>query len=93
MGMFRRNKNTIKNLACGLQEKYLRTRHNFGSKSVKYLGEQAIQKFKYMKPYAIGGGKQLVRTKGKQNIYMRSVAYMGGKELRSLIDMVSKSKA
>ena len=41
-----RNKNTIKNVACSLQEKYLRSRHNFGSKSVKYLGEEVMKKFK-----------------------------------------------
>ena len=92
MGMFLRDKNTIKSLACGLQEKYLRTRHNFGSKSVKYLGEEAIKKFKYIAPYTVRGIKQLVRTEGKQNVYMRSVAYMGGKELRSLINILSKSK-
>ena len=106
--MFRQNKSTIKNLGCGLQEKYLRTRHNFGSKSVKYLGEEGIKKFKYTLPQTAKGGNQLVRASGKQNIQMRTAAQMGGKELRtifkrssgqmqgkelgSLINMVSKSK-
>ncbi len=50
VSMFRQNKNTIKNLAYGFQEKYLKTSHNFGNKSVKYLGGEAIKKFKYMEP-------------------------------------------
>ena len=90
--MFRQNKSTIKNLGCGLQEKYLRIRNNFGSKSVKYLGEEGIKKFKYMAHYAIGGSKQLVRAKGKKSIQMRSGEQMGRKELGSLINIVSKSK-
>ena len=87
--MFHRKKNTVKSLACGLQEKYLRIRHNFGS---KFLGEEAIQKFKYIASYAAGGSKQLVKIKAKKNIHMRLVAYMGGKELISLFNIVSKSK-
>ena len=68
MGRFRRNKNTVKNLACSLQEKYLKTRHSFGNNSIKYLREEAIQKFTYIAPYVVRGGKQLVRTEGKKNI-------------------------
>ena len=68
VGIFRQNKNTIKNLAYGLQEKYMRTRHNFGSKPVKYLGQEGIKKFKHITSYAVGGGKQLVRTKGNKDI-------------------------
>ena len=90
--MFRQNKSTIKNIGCGFQEKYLIIRHNFGSKSVKYLGEEAIKKFKYMTHYAIGGSKQLVSTKSKKSIQMRSDEQMGRKELGSLINIVSKSK-
>ena len=92
VGMFRRNKSAIKNVGCGLQKKYLRIRHNFGSKSVKYLGEESIKKFKYMTHYAIGGSKQLVRANGKNSIQMRSGEQMGRKELGSLVNMVSKSK-
>ena len=92
VGMFRRNKNTIRNIGCGLQEMYLRTRNNFASKSVKYLGEKSIQNFKYMSDYADGGSKQLVRALGKTSIQMRSGEQMGRKELGSLINMVSKSK-
>ena len=104
-GIFCRNKNTIKNLACGLQEKYLTARHNFGSKSVKYLTEERIKSLRYMKSETVRGGKQLFRTKDKKNIQMRSAAYLSGKgfrpmatkstkqiqgkELRSLINMVS----
>ena len=106
--MYRRNKNTIKNLAFGLQEKYLITKHNFGIKPIKYLGKESIKKFKYMTPQAAKKGNPLVGTASKQSIYMRSVAQMNGKSLRnlakrsskqivgkeleSLVNMVSKSK-
>ena len=106
--VFHRNKNTIRNLACGLQEKYLKIRHKFGNKPVKYLGEEGIRKLKYITSYAVGGSKQLVRTNDKKSIYMRAAAQMSGKEviplvkrsaeqvkgkeLGSLINMVSKSK-
>ena len=88
VNIFRHNKNIL----CSLQEKYLRTRHNFGSKSVKYLGEEGIKKFKHITYYATGESKQLIRAKGKRNAYMRSTMQLGGKELGSLINMVSKSK-
>ena len=109
MGIFLRNKNTIKNIAYGVQKKQLKVRHNFASTSVKYLGEEAIKKFKHTAPQSVRGGKQLFRTEGKKNILMRSAAqingkelgsvakrsadYMRGKELSSLINMVSKSKS
>ena len=110
VAMFRRNKYTIKNTACGLQEKYLRTEHLFGRRSTKYLRDEGIKKFKYMAYQASRGGQQLVRTKSKKNIQMRSAAQMSGKgkylksfvsrsaeqikgkEFKSLINMVSKSK-
>ena len=66
--MFHRNKNTIKNLACDLQEKYLRSRHHFESKYIKYLTEKGVKKFQYISSYAVGGGKPLVRTKGKKDV-------------------------
>ena len=50
VGMVHQNKNIIKNVACGLKEKYSRTRHNFGSKSIKYLREEGIKKFKSISP-------------------------------------------
>ena len=93
MGMFRRNKNTIKNFACGIQEKCMRTTHNFGSKHVKYLGTEAIKKFKYMAPLTAKGGNRVVRASGKQSIQMRSAEFMRGKEIGSLINMVSRSKS
>ena len=68
VGIFRRNKNTVKDLACGLQEKYLKIRHNFGSKPIKYLGEEAIKKFIYIAPLAARGGNKLVRAQGQKNI-------------------------
>ena len=92
IGMFRRNKNTIKSLACDLQERYLRTRNNFGKKPVNYLGEERIRYFKYTVPYIGEGDKQLVRAKGKKSIQMRSSEQIGRKELGSLINIVSRSK-
>ncbi len=47
---FRRKKSAIKHLACGLQEKYLRTIHNIKSRSVKYLGEEGIKNSKHIAP-------------------------------------------
>ena len=48
--MFRRNKSTVKNLACGFKEKYLKTVHNYGSNSVKHLGVESTKKIKYTTP-------------------------------------------
>ena len=109
--MLHQNRNTIKNLAFGLGKqggKYMRNFHNFGSKSVKYLGKKGIKMFKYTAPQTARGGKHLFRTESKKNIYMGSAAQMSGKqfspvikrsfgqingkEVRSLINMVSKSK-
>ena len=92
MGTFRQSKNTIKTLACSLQGKYLKNVHKFGNKSVKYLGAEGIEKFKYTAPQAVRSGKHLVSTVSKKNIYMRSVEQIRRKELGSLINMVSKSK-
>ena len=39
VNMFRRNKNTIKNIASGVQKKYMGTSNYFGSKTVKCLRE------------------------------------------------------
>ena len=92
MTMIHRNKNTIKNIAYGAQKKYLQTKHSFASKSVKYLGVEAIKKFKYTAPQAARGGKQLFSLEGRNNIQMRSASMINGKELSSLINMVSKRK-
>ena len=61
LGKFHQNKNTMKKIAYGIEEKYFGTRHNFASKSVKYLGEERIKNFKYIRPY-------VVRTERKKNI-------------------------
>ena len=82
--------------------------HNFGSKSVKYLGEEGIKIFKHTAPVTARGGKQLLRTESKKTIQMRSavlingkrfksmvkrsVEQMKGKDIGSLINMISKSK-
>ena len=92
VSMFRQNKNTIKNIACGLQEKYLKTSTNFGSKSVKYLKEEGIKKIKHMVPYVNRGGNQLFRTPGKKSIYIGSAEQIARKELGSLINIVSKNR-
>ena len=108
VNIFCRNKNTIKNLASGLQENQLRTRHNFGSKSIKYFREEKIRFFKYISDSAVRKSKWLFRIEDRKNIQMRSAAqvnggklrsvakrsveYIRGKELGSLINMVSKSK-
>ena len=108
LGMFRRNKNSIKNLSFGLEEKYLRIRHSFGKRPVKYLREGGIKKSKYTAPQTVRGGKELLRTEGKKDIWIGSTSYIGekqirplikksaqqmkGQELGSLINMVSKSK-
>ena len=105
---FRRNKNIVKNISCGLEEKYIKTSHIFGNGSVKILKEEGVKKFKYMTSYASRGGKHLFKTENKKNVQTKSAAqingiglnpkikkssgYVLGKELRSLINMVSKSK-
>ena len=106
--MIRHNKNIIKNSAFSLQEKYLKTRHNFQGKPVKYLGEEMINQFKHMKHCAGRGASHLDGALGKKKIQMRSTAQSSGKglgsmvkrsaeqirgeKLSSLINMVSKSK-
>ena len=102
VGMFSRNKSTIQNLAFGLQGKYLKTSHNFGSKHIKYLGAKAIKNLKYSTPLTVRVGNKIVGAPGKENMQLsakkfrpmieRSAAWMKGNELRSLVNMVSKSK-
>lgn len=90
--MFRRNKNTIKNLASSLQEQQMTTKHYFGSKTIKYFRNPVIKKFKYTPSQAVSGDMQLVKTGCKNNIQMKSVTQMNESHLRSLINMVSGSK-
>ena len=85
VGMLRPNKNTIKKLACNVQEKYLSPRNNFGVRAVKYLGEEGIKKFKYIAPQAAKGGEQIARVEGKKSIQRRSAMQMGGKVFRSVV--------
>ena len=104
VNMFCQKKNTIKNFACGIQkqgEKLLRTRHNLGSRSVKYLREEGIKNFKYIAPLTAKKVKQNIQmrsnmqTKGKwlKPLVKRSSEQMRGNELGSLINMISKSKS
>ena len=103
IAMLRQNKNNIKNIINSFQKKYLKTRHNFTNKPVKYLGVEAIKNLKHKVPQTIGIGKQLFKTEGIKNIQMngkqlgsvakRSVEYIHRKEFSSQINMVSKSKS
>ena len=85
VGTFHRKKSTIKILACGLVDKQPNARHNFASKSVKYLGEVGIKKLKYIVPQAA--------RQGKKPMQMRSAEWMRGNNLRPLIKMLSESKS
>ena len=81
MGNFSMKKNTIKNMVIGIKKQgpnLLRTSHNVGSKSIKYIREGAIHKYKVPQ-----GIKPLVK---------RSAEQVRGKELGSLMNMVYKSK-
>ena len=85
--MFRGNKNTIKNFACGFKENYLKTRHNFRNKHIKYLGEKTIKNFKYTTPLSARVANKLVITESKKNLQMRSAdAQLPKKEFRHLIN-------
>ena len=108
MKVLRWTKNTIRNFAYGLEGNYLRTRNNFSFKSIKYLEEQQIKKKLYGSPYVFRKGTKLMKTESKKNIQMRSASQlarkalrpvikipagqMKGKELGSLINMVSNNK-
>ena len=107
--MFRQTKGTIKTLANGLEQGVLKTKHNFGTRSVKFFEGGAVKKFKHGAPQAFKEVTPLINAKGKKSLYTRSVAYMGakqfrslgkrsaeyirGKELGSFINMISKSKS
>ena len=98
--IFNRKKNTVKNIAYGIGEKQLITKHNIGSRSVKYLGGEGIKKFKYIAPQTAREGKQNIQTrsamqmseKGIRPLIKRLSRLTRGNELGSLINMVSKSK-
>ena len=90
LSMLRINKNIVKNVACGVQEKYLTSRHNLGIRAVKYLGEKGITNFKYLTPQAAKGGKQLAMTEARKNIQTRSATQMSRKGLRSVVKKSSE---
>ena len=100
VGMFSRNKNTIKNIASGFQEKYLSPGQNVGIKAVKYLRGEGIKKFKYVAPQAVRGDKPNIQMrsagqmsgKGIRSVIKKSGGQIMGSDLKSLINMVSKSK-
>ena len=88
MGMFSLKKNNIKTLAFGLKKeggKYLRTKNNFGNRVIQDFKKKVIQKIKYNEPL-------IILTEGKKNIYTGSTEQMSRQRLRSLLNMVSKSK-
>ena len=71
LNKIQRSKNTIKNLAYGLEEKYL------GSEPVKYLVEEGIKAFKYRVPQAAGEGSQYIRTSSKTSNQIGTTFNMG----------------
>ena len=109
VGAIRQNKNIMKNLVYGLEGKQLKAGNNLGRSSVKYLGQEGIKNSRYMAPLAARGAKNLVRAESKKSIQMRSsdqmsgkqleplvkksVNFMKGNELNSLINLVSNSKS
>ena len=85
MGMFHQKKNAVKSFALGLEKqarKYLKTSYNFRSKPIKYLGE-ARQGEKYKASWLVSENKRLIK---------RSAEQIGGKELISLVNKISRSK-
>ena len=100
MGIINLNKNTVKNFACGFQQKYLIPKYNLGIRSVKYLKEGVIKKFKYVAPQSVRGSKQniymksaaQINSKQIRSVIKRSGGHVMGPELKSLVNMASKSK-
>lgn len=78
IGILQRNKNTMKNVAYGFKEKQLIPKHSF---VVKQLGGSTIKSVKSTSPLAFG------------SMVKKSAEFMRGKDLSSLISMVSNSKA
>ena len=81
--------NTIKN-SMGMFSQKTNNIKNIATKSVKYLREGALHKQKV--PQGVRGGNKLLRTGSKKNTQMRSAEQMRENGLRSLVNMVSKSK-
>ena len=92
MGMFQRNKNQIKN-TNGLQEKYLRSSHNVGKKSIEYLvKEETTKSIPPLKQLRESELKKLVKgSNGKlkdkefKALIDKTVFRMGKEELRSML--------
>lgn len=91
MSMFHQKKNTIKKFALSIEKqgvKYLRTSQKVGSKSIKHLGDIGqIQKYKI--PNMSRGTKQLFKE--SKQLIRKSVPQTGVKELKSLVNLASKS--
>lgn len=85
VGILNRQKNTMKNIACGIGEQCRSTKHNIGNKPMKYLSEGGIKKFKHLSPWATRGAKQLVRVEAKKNIQTKSAIQGFGKKLRPMM--------
>ena len=102
LNTFRRNKNTIKNVANGIQEKYLRIRHDVGSRHINFLKGAVITKVKYIVPQTVVLGKQLFMSGGKKKPQMngkeisppskKSNLLVKGREVSSLINMANNIK-
>ena len=102
LSVLRRNKNTIKTLSSNKEKKYLITCKNFGNRSIKYLGEQGIKKYKRIVPQAFQESRKNIqmrsaaqvngKAKGLIPVVKKSTVQIVGNELRSLVNMISKSK-
>ena len=83
LGMFRHKKHNIKNLVFDLEKnlgKYFKTRHSVKSRFVQDLGKDGFNKYK---------ASWIIRE-GKKNTQMKSAQYMSGKGIRSLFKTPTK---
>ena len=97
MGMFRRNKNHIKNTS-GLQEKYLRSSHNVGKKSVRYLvKEETTKSIPPLKQLSeselkrmVKGSRRKLKDKEFKTLIDETASKMSKGELRSMLQKTTK---
>ena len=98
--MFRQNKNTIKKIVCGVQEKFQTIRYNIRNDHINYL-ESGVKRIKYAVPQAVVTGKELFRKGSKKGMEMvgkeigpvakKSSGLMKNK-LGEMFDIVSNAK-
>ena len=68
-------------------EKYASTRHSVGSSSIKYLRKEVTNNFKL--PYGATSPSRFARAESKKNIQTKTFEMMGGRELKSFVNMFS----